>query len=76
MSADLITKEELVILSLYTGILFTKDFNSVHSMAEDLLKRPIMTHEFASASVWQELRTASKDAFMPILEKLNRQAEV
>lgn len=70
----MIIKEDLNILTLFTGIMFSKDFSSVHSLAEDLMQRPIMTHEFADEKLWDEIKNKIKPQFMDVLTKLQEQA--
>jgi hypothetical protein len=43
--------------TLATGRLFTR-FADFHAAAERLIDRPILTHEFASTELWDELRGA------------------
>ena len=47
--------------TLATGRLFC-DFPAFQEYASDLLDRPLMTHEFADAKVWDELREAFEAA--------------
>lgn len=42
--------------TLATGRMFC-DFGEFHAFTEQLLGRPILTHEFAGARVWDEMRT-------------------
>lgn len=54
------TKKEAVLLSAYTGFLLTNNFSDVHKFCEELLDRPIWTHEFASETVQKEIREKCK----------------
>lgn len=47
-----------VILSAYTGYLLVGSFGRVQEYAEQVLGRPIFTHEFASEKLQEELRKA------------------
>ena len=49
------TIEEKIIVSIYTGVLMC-DFRIVHKRAEELLGRPIWTHEFADDKIVEELK--------------------
>lgn len=57
------TKRECAIVSAYTGIL-CGDFNEFHKYIEELLGRPVYTHEFANANLWKVIRELSKDDFV------------
>lgn len=56
------TKRECAIVSAYTGIL-CGDFNEFHKYAEELLGRPVWTHEFASQDLWLKIKELSKEDF-------------
>ncbi len=43
----LLTKEQKIILTGYTGILMCENFSDFHDDVERRLGRPILTHEFA-----------------------------
>lgn len=60
------TNKEAVLVSAYTGFLLTKRFSDVHVFCEELLGRPIHTHEFAFDSVHQEIR----DKCLPMIKEL------
>ena len=45
------TKDELILISAYTGFLLAPDFGEVHEACEKALGRPIFTHELASNEV-------------------------
>lgn len=62
------TKNEAVLLSAYTGFLLTKEFSSVHEFCEDLLGRPIWTHEFASKQVWDEIKEKCKPMIIDLIQ--------
>ena len=57
------TKRECAIVSAYTGIL-CGDFNEFHKYVEELMNRPVYTHEFANADLWKAIRKLSKDDFV------------
>lgn len=50
------TREEAWMLSAYTGVLLVPDFEDVHRYCEELLGRPILTHEFAAERLQGEIR--------------------
>ena len=57
------THEERVIVSAYTGYLMC-DFADMHEYIEDILGRPVWTHELAGKEIWEEIRQAVKPDFM------------
>ena len=61
------TKREGAVLTAYTGTLLV-DFSSFHKYAEEILGRPIFTHEMASKELMKELKEASTDEFTDIME--------
>ena len=46
-----------------TGRLYTS-FPEFHKSAEELLGRPIFTHEFGDPDIWRELRRAMEDKLL------------
>lgn len=63
------TKEEAVLISAYTGFMLTKDFSDVHKFCEELLGRPIWTHEFASKSVQTEIKEKCRPMIIEMIGK-------
>jgi hypothetical protein len=61
------TKREGAILSAYTGILLG-DFSSMHEYAEEKLGHPIFTHQFADELLVEQLKEASKQDFLDVIE--------
>lgn len=61
----MITQREAVIISAYTGVLMT-DFPAMHGYVEEILERPVMTHEMAIDSVWEEIKAAAKPDFIRV----------
>jgi hypothetical protein len=59
------TKREAAIVSAYTGILLGS-FSDLHEYAEEVLRRPVWTHEFGSQGVADELKVASRPDFLGI----------
>jgi hypothetical protein len=64
------TKHELAIIMAYTGIstLTGEDFNIFHKYVEDLMGRPVYTHEFASRFIENELKERSKPDFIRLCQ--------
>ena len=61
-------KQEAILVSAYTGFLLTKDFPDVHKFCEDLLGRPIWTHEFASRTVQEEIQEKCRPLILAMIE--------
>ena len=59
------TKQEKIVVSAYTGVLMC-DVDDLQNYIQDKLGRPVLTHEFASKEVWEEIREKSKDDFLSI----------
>ena len=61
------TKKEAVLISAYTGILLTNNFADVHKFCEELLGRPIWTHEFAFDSLHKEIQEKCKPMIIDLV---------
>ena len=66
------TEKEAVLVSAYTGMLLTNDFADVHKFCEELLERPVFTHEFADKKVWEQIKEKCKPL---ILEMIGNEVE-
>jgi hypothetical protein len=66
------TKKEAVLVSAYTATLLTNDFGDVHKFCEELLEKPIFTHEFADKKVWEQIKEKCKPL---ILEMIGNEVE-
>ena len=64
------TKQEGAILSAYTGILLT-DFSVFHKYVEEILDRPVFTHELGSSVITERIKEASKQDFLALMENLS-----
>lgn len=64
------TKEESLIISAYTGYLFTKQFSEVHEYIEKVLERPVFTHELASEEVNKEIREKLKPKIIEMIKSI------
>lgn len=56
------TKREAAIVTAYTGYL-VGDFSDAHVYIEQILGRPVMTHEMAFGPLWTEIQAAAKKDF-------------
>lgn len=62
------TDREKAIVSAYTGItmLAGEKFSIFHKYVEDIMGRPVWTHELADPAVWEEIKNRSKEDFLRI----------
>jgi len=62
------TDREKAIVTAYTGItmLTGEKFSIFHKYIEDLLGRPVWTHELATEAVWNEIKEKSKPDFLKL----------
>lgn len=62
------TDREKAIVTAYTGVtmLMGEKFSIFHKYIQDLLGRPIWTHELASEAVWNEIKEKSKPDFLKL----------
>lgn len=58
-------KREAAIVTAHTGILLG-DFNDFHKYIEQILERPVYTHELADQNVWEEIKNKSIKDFCDI----------
>lgn len=63
------TKQEAILVSAFTGYLLTKDFSDVHKFCEELLGRPIWTHEFGIKEVQEEIRNKCRPMIIEMIAK-------
>lgn len=63
-----LTKRQAQVISAYTGISLC-NFEYIHEYAEELLNRPVWTHEFIGEKMWDELKELSKEEFLSISYK-------
>lgn len=62
------TKEECAIIMAYTGIcmLTGEDFSIFHKYVENIMGRPIWTHEMGIGSIADEIKEKSKNDFLKL----------
>lgn len=58
-------KREAAIISSYTGILLG-EFSDMHEYIEEIMGRPVFTHELASKEVREKIKSLSKEDFLDI----------
>lgn len=54
------TYHDKVVLSACTGVLLVDNFDDVHRYINELLGRPVFTHELASMEIFDEIREKVK----------------
>ena len=62
-------KREAAIISAYTGFMCGA-FSDMHKYTEELLGRPILTHEFGNERFAKLIKKRSKPDFITICEEL------
>jgi hypothetical protein len=63
------TKREALVIGAYTGVLMTK-FSDLHEYIEEVMERPVFTHELASTEVNDELKAKCRPEFLKICEDI------
>ena len=59
------TKREAAIVTAYTKILIG-DFHTAHQYIEEIMERPVMTHELADTATWEDIQALAKPDFISI----------
>lgn len=59
------TKREAAIVSAYTGIL-AGSFSEMHKYIEEIMERPVWTHELANEKIVEEIKKRSREHFIQI----------
>ena len=60
-------EREGAVLSAYTGILMCKTFSPVHEYIEEIMGRPVWTHEIPMLA--DEIKEKSKEEFSRIIKE-------
>lgn len=64
------TKREAVVISAYTGVMCV-EFSDMHKYIEEIMERPVFTHELADQDVVDEIIKRAKPEFLEICENVN-----
>ena len=59
------TKREAAIVGAYTGILLG-DFSDLHGYIEEILGRPVFTHELGNKELAEHIKDVSKSDFLAL----------
>ena len=62
------TKREGVVITAVTGCLCVPSFGEFHKYVEELMDRPVWTHEMGSKVFAEELKLRAKPEFEKIME--------
>lgn len=65
MSDLTLTPRQAAIIGCYTGTL-CGPFADFQDLAEQLLERPVLTHEFGDKATMQQLRACTRELFLSI----------
>ena len=61
------TVREGAVISAYTGVLVCENFSPVHEYIEEILGRPVWTHEIPD--LYDEIKAKSKKEFEKIIKE-------
>jgi hypothetical protein len=65
-----LTRDQAAIIGVYTGI-SAGPFADIQKLAEDLLERPVFTHELANQDLCEKLKELVKPQFIQICAEKN-----
>ena len=68
MMSNFMTKKEAAIVAAYTGYLIG-EFGEMHKYVEEIMGRPVWTHEMANEEFMNKLREKIKQDFITIKVK-------
>jgi len=65
------TKRECAIVMAYTGVcmLTGEDFSIFHKYVEDIMERPVLTHELGIWNIANEIKERSRDDFIELARR-------
>lgn len=69
MAYGKITRAQAAIIGAYTGIL-CGPFEDMHEYIEQIMERPVFTHELANKELCEEIKERSKQDFLDILPQV------
>ena len=58
-----LTREQAAIIGVFTGF-SCGPFSDVHKKLEELLERPVFTHEMVDPDLWEKVREKVKPEFL------------
>lgn len=72
---NLLTEEDLLVLSACTGELFLKDLNKIHQFIEKTLGRQIALYEFSLQKTYDNCKYILDDRYLAVLNKMVAQSQ-
>lgn len=63
-----LTRDQAAIIGAYTGF-SCGPFSDVHKKIEELLGRPVFTHELAAKEVWESVKEKARPEFLSVCAK-------
>lgn len=64
------TKQESLVLSAYTGYMLCKDFSELHEYIEEVMERPVFTHELGNSMIAKEISDKVKPNVLEIIKNI------
>lgn len=64
------TKKESLIISAYTGFMVCKQFSDMHQFIEEVLERPVFTHELGDTTVLKEIQDKLKPQLIELIKNI------
>jgi len=64
------TKREAAILTAHTGIFFGH-FDAFHEYVENIMDRPVFSHEMGNPEITQEIKDRSEPDFIELMESID-----
>lgn len=61
----MLTRREAAIITAYTGIALG-NFGDAQLYMEEVMRRPIWTHQLADPKMWEEIKEAAKPDFLAL----------
>lgn len=64
------TKKESLIISAYTGFMICKEFSDMHEFIEQVMERPVFTHEMGSEHFLKEVQERLKPQLIELIKNI------
>ena len=64
------TKKESIIISAYTGFMICKEFSDMHEFIEQVMERPVFTHEMGSEQFLKEVQERLKPQLIELIKNI------
>lgn len=64
------TKKESLIISAYTGFMICKKFSDMHEFIEQVMERPVFTHEMGSEHFLKEVQERLKPQLIELIKNI------